>query len=94
MSIAAGNVANFVDIESGGYGTVIQDATNSAQTPSLANFATLANVMAGCIMRVTANACVSFFRAATGPGGKEPGEFHFCSASRTTRLPPLTAKSI
>jgi hypothetical protein len=76
LSIAAGNVANFVDVERGGYGTVIQGAINSTQTPTLANsnFATLANVMAGCIMRVTANACASFFRAATGPGGKEPGD--------------------
>jgi len=73
LSIAAGNVPNFVDLESGGYGTAIQDAINSTQTPTLANFATLTNVMAGCITRVTANACASFFHAATGPGGKEPG---------------------
>jgi len=46
-SIAAGNVANFVDIESDGYGTVI-----------------------------AARAEKAFL------------EFHFCSASRTTRLPP------
>jgi DNA-binding beta-propeller fold protein YncE len=74
LRIAAGNVANFVDVESGGYGTAIQDAINSTQTPTLANFATLANVMAGCITRVTANACASFFQAATGPNGKEPGD--------------------
>ena len=47
LSIAAGNVANFVDIESDGYGTVI-----------------------------AARAEEAFL------------EFHFCSASRTTRLPP------
>src|SRR5579862_6801545 len=74
LSIAAGNVPNFVDVATGGYGTVIQDAINSTQTPTLANFATLANVMAGCVTRVMANACASLFLAATGPGGKKPGD--------------------
>src|SRR5262249_32027503 len=43
LRIAAGNVPNFVDLPTGGYGTAIQDALNSAQTPTMANFATLAN---------------------------------------------------
>ena len=48
LRIAAGNVPNFVDLETGGYGVMIQDDLNSTQTPTMANFATLANVMAGC----------------------------------------------
>lgn len=52
LRIAAGNVPNFVDLESGGYGVMIQDYRNSTQTPTMANFATLANVLAGCITRV------------------------------------------
>ena len=44
LRIAAGNVPNFVDLETGGYGVTIQDALNSTQTPTMANFATLANM--------------------------------------------------
>ena len=53
LHIAAGNVPNFVDLETGGYGGTIADALNSAQTPTMANFATLASVMAGAITQVT-----------------------------------------
>ena len=59
LRIAAGNVPNFVDLETGGYGVMIQDGFNSTQTPTMANFATLSNVLAGCttrsrLMRATA----------------------------------------
>ena len=40
LRIAAGNVPNFVDLTTGGYGTAISDALNSAQTPTMANFVT------------------------------------------------------
>jgi streptogramin lyase len=72
LSIAAGNVPNFVDVETGGYGVTIQDAINSTETPTMANFATLANVIAGCVTRVKTDACSSLFVAATGPDGKAP----------------------
>jgi len=72
LRIAAGNVPNFVDIETGGYGGTIQDALNSAQTPTMANFATLADVLAGCITQVTPDACSRFFAAATDPAGNVP----------------------
>ncbi len=72
LRIAAGNVANFVDLESGGYGVTIQDALNSAQTPTLANFATLADLLAGCITQVTPDACSNFFALATPPEGGVP----------------------
>src|SRR5271166_1998091 len=49
LRIAAGNVPNFVDLETGGYGATIQDALNSSQTPTMANFATLGNLLAGCV---------------------------------------------
>ena len=45
LRIAAGNVPNFVNLETGGYGDTIADALNSAQTPTLANFATLASLI-------------------------------------------------
>jgi DNA-binding beta-propeller fold protein YncE len=69
VQIAAGNVANFVDIRTGGYGAAIQDPLNGPQTPTLANFATLGDLLAGCITRVTTTACASLFAAATPPAG-------------------------
>ena len=48
LRIAAGNVPNFVDLQAGGYGATIQDALNSAQTPTMANFATLAEPPRDC----------------------------------------------
>ncbi len=70
LKIAAGNVPNFVDLETGGYGGVIQDGLNSSQTPTMATFATLSNVLAGCVTRVKADACANLFSAATGHDGK------------------------
>ena len=72
LRIAAGNAPNFVDLETGGYGATIADGLNSTQTPTLANFATLSNVLAGCATRAKADACDSLFAAATAPDGKTP----------------------
>ena len=72
LKIAAGNVPSFVDLATGGWGTVIQDPLNSGQTPTMANFASLADVLAGCVTRVTADACDKLFAAATPPIGKVP----------------------
>ncbi len=74
LRIAAGNVPNFVDLATGGYGTAIQDGLNSSQTPTMANFATLANLLAGCTTRVTADACAKLFAAATSPTGAVPAD--------------------
>jgi hypothetical protein len=70
LRIAAGNVPNFVDLQMGGWGVAIQDPLNSGQTPTLANFATLADLLAGCTTRVNADACNNLFTAATAPNGK------------------------
>ena len=72
LRIAAGNVPNFVDLETGGWGSAIQDPLNSSQTPTMANFSTLADVLAGCVTRVTADACDKLFVAATPPKGNAP----------------------
>src|SRR5262245_36276559 len=72
LKIAAGNVPSFVDIQSGGWGTTIQDPLNSGQTPTMANFATLADVLAACVTRVTADACDKLSAAATPPKGSAP----------------------
>src|SRR5262245_9903830 len=72
LKIAAGNVPSFVDLRTGGWGSAIQDPLNSSQTPTMANFATLADVLSGCVTRVTADACSKLFAAATPPKGDAP----------------------
>jgi streptogramin lyase len=72
LRIAAGNVPNLADLETGGLGPVIQDPLNSSQTTTLATFNTLANLLTGCITRVQGDACDKFFAAATPPGGVVP----------------------
>ena len=59
LKIAAGNVPSFVDLATGGWGTTIQDPLNSSQTPTMANFATLADALAGCVTQVKADACTA-----------------------------------
>ena len=72
LHIAAGDVPNFVDLATGGWGTAIQDPLNGRQTPTMANFATLADALAGCVTRVTPDACDKLFAAATPPKGGAP----------------------
>src|SRR5215467_6243430 len=64
LKIAAGNVPNLVNVENGSWGTAILDSNNSTQTPTMSNIATLASVVAGCVVRVKPIACESFFTAA------------------------------
>jgi len=72
LRIAAGNVPNFVDPAEGGFGTLIQDGVNSTQTPTMANFATLATLLAGCTTQATPDACAKLFAATTSPSGGVP----------------------
>ncbi|MBV9968409.1 MAG: hypothetical protein JO228_00370 [Xanthobacteraceae bacterium] len=72
LKIAAGNVPSFVNLQTGGWGTTIQDPLNSAQTPTMANFATLADLLSGCSTRTTPDACSKLFAAATPPKGSVP----------------------
>src|SRR5215831_5069101 len=72
LRIAADNVPNFVNLSTGGWGNAIQGPLNSSQTPTMANFATLADLLSACVTRVTPNACNSLFAAATPPGGSAP----------------------
>jgi len=72
LRIAAGNVPSFVDLATGGWGDIIQDPLNSSQTPTMANFATLADALAGCVTTVSPDACAKLFAASTGPKGVAP----------------------
>ena len=86
LRIAAGNVPNFVDITTGGWGEAIQGPLNSGQTPTMANFATLADVLAGCTTRVVEDACARLFAAATPPKGDAPTDT-LTSAESIARYP-------
>jgi hypothetical protein len=72
LRIAAGNVPNFVDLATGGWGEAIQGPLNSSQTPTMAYFATLADLLAGCTTRVNPEACSKLFTASTPPSGSAP----------------------
>jgi hypothetical protein len=86
LGIAAGNVPSFVDLQTPRWGTTIQDPLNSGQTPTMANFATLADVLAGCATRVVADACAKLFAAATPPKGNTPTDI-LTAAQSIARYP-------
>jgi hypothetical protein len=86
LKIAAGNVPDFVDLETGWWGTTIQDPLNSSQTPTMANFATLADVLSSCVTQVTADACSKLYAAATPPKGSAPTDT-LASAESIARYP-------
>ena len=86
LNIAAGNVPNFVDLSTGGWGENIQDPLNSGQTPTMANFATLADALAGCATRVTPTACEMLFQAAKTPRGDAPADT-LAAAGAVARAP-------
>jgi len=70
LRIAAGNVPNLVDLQTGNLGPVIQDPLNSSQTGTLAKFNTLGNLLSACVK--TPGACDRLFEVATPPGGATP----------------------
>ena len=71
LRIAAGNVPNLVDLETGGLGPVIVDPLNGSQTTTLAKMNTLALLLSGCVTAIP-GACDKLFSAATPPGGTAP----------------------
>jgi hypothetical protein len=86
LRIAAGNVPNFVDLQTGGWGGAIQDSLNGGQTPTMSNFATLADVLAGCLTLIRSDACNSLFYAATSPRGEYPKDT-LAAAENIARYP-------
>jgi streptogramin lyase len=93
LRIAAGNVPNFVNLATGGYGATISDALNSTQTPTLANFGTLANVIAACATGLTADACPQLYIAATPPKGETPNDT-LTAAESIARYPSYQPEKI
>ena len=72
LKIAAGNVPGFVDLQTGGWGQTIQDPLNSGQTPTMANFATLSDLLSACATLVKPDACSKLFAAVAPPKGSAP----------------------
>lgn len=72
LRIAAGNVPNLANVETGGLGSAVQDPLNSTENTTLATLDTLADLVAACITEVEPDACDKFFAAATPPGGRAP----------------------
>lgn len=72
LKITAGNVPHFVNLETGGWGETIQDPLNGSQTSTMANFATLADLLSACVTRFKADSCNKLFAAATQPKGAAP----------------------
>jgi len=93
LRIAAGNVRNLVDLETGELGPVIQDPLNSSQTSTLATFNTLANLLTGCITRVHSDACNKLFAVATAPGGVAPTDT-LTAAQNIARNPSNQAQKL
>ena len=86
LRIAAGNVPNFVDLQTGGWGTAIQEPLNGGQTPTMSNFATLADILAGCVTLIRSDACSSLFYAATSPKNEYPKDT-LAAAENIARYP-------
>ena len=93
LRIATGNVGNFVDLTTGGFGTTIQDGVNSTQTPTMANFTTLANILAGAITKPTPDADTQLFVAATSPTGAVPADT-LAAAQNIVRYPGHQAAKV
>src|SRR5215472_16303693 len=74
LQIAAGNVPNFVNLTTGDWGEAILGPLNSSETPTMANFGTLANVLAACVTQLKSDACSRLFAAATPPAGAPPAD--------------------
>src|SRR5262249_3526922 len=72
LKIAAGNLPSFVDLATGGCGKTNQAPVTSSQRTTMANFATLADALAGCVGRVVPDACDKLYAAAAGPAGTAP----------------------
>jgi hypothetical protein len=72
LHIAAGNVPNLVDPETGGWGKVLVDPLNSYMTSTLATLNTLGSLISACATTANDDWRARFLKAATPPGGVTP----------------------
>jgi hypothetical protein len=72
LRIAAGNVPNLVDPETGTWGKVLLDPINSTQTTTLANLDTLGSLISAYFTVANDDWRARFLKAATPPSGVTP----------------------
>lgn len=72
LRIAAGNVPNFVDLSTGGWGKVLLDPLNSTQTTTLASLDTLGSLITASVTVANDDWRARFYKAATPTGGVTP----------------------
>ena len=72
LRIAAMNVANFVNLQSGSWGSVITDGLNLTRSTTMANFNTLASLVTYAGTAANGEWRSRFFKAATPGGGTSP----------------------
>jgi hypothetical protein len=72
LRIAAMNVPNLVNLQSGGWGSVIIDGLNITRSTTLSNFNTLASLVTYASTSASSDWRSRFFRAATPDGGTTP----------------------
>jgi hypothetical protein len=72
LRIAAMNVPNFVNLQTGGWGSVIIDPLNSNRSTTLATFNTLASLITAAATVASDDWRSRFFQAATPTGGETP----------------------
>jgi hypothetical protein len=72
LRIAAMNVPNFVNLQGGGWGSVVIDGLNLTRSTTLASFDTLASLVTYAGTSANSDWRSRFFRAATPTGGTMP----------------------
>jgi hypothetical protein len=72
LRIAAMNVPNFVNLQSGGWGSVIVDGLNITRSTTLATFNTLASLVTYASTSASSDWRSRFFQAAMPSGGTTP----------------------
>jgi len=92
LRIAAGNVPNLVNLETGGLGPVIVNPLNGPRTTTLAKFNTLGIILSACVT-AKPGACDKLFDAATPPGGTAPTDT-LSAALNIARYPSNNADKI
>jgi hypothetical protein len=72
LRIAAGNVPNFVDLSTGGWGKVLLDPLNSSMTTTLASLDTLGSLITASVTVANDDWRARFYKASTPTGGETP----------------------
>jgi hypothetical protein len=72
LRISAGNVPNFVDLSTGGWGKVLLDPLNSSMTTTMANLDTLGSLITAYFTVANDDWRGRFLKAATPPSGVTP----------------------